>query len=623
MDKRYTSLKNRSLSKRIPLSITHDEYLNIVKDNECHYCRSSLPNVGYGLDRKYSNLGYSLDNCVPCCATCNTEKGVMDYEEYIELWGRRRLKRNTKLNVYLSVFSEFDCIVQRDYLLFDKWLKVYIKSLKERPILASSTSIAFYEDEIANKLPIVKSIINNKLNKTTKIFARKCEIGKPSIDETKNFLDNNHLKGYHNASGYGLYYNNELVFIVTIKIFSEEIELYRVATKLNHVVIGGLSRIISKIENTYDMNTYSMISYVDRRYHTGDGYLKSGFKCVSCSNGYFYTDGIKRYNRLMGKAQNGLTEIEYTESLGWTRIDDVGQAKFVKSASLGGYENIQKFCILNNLELLTSKEEYVGSGRHKYVFIKPTCGHVFKRGRSKLYNSHACPICKGTGNSRVYDRINFIAEKYRLIISNKEEIKSKNSIVKGKCYNGHDFAREYRYIRDVGCPVCNGLNGYSKSTLGGSSADRKNAVYQNIIEHCKKTNQKCITTLHEFMLATGPSAHITLKIECENYHIRETSWYTLKCYGCSVCSKNSIKQRFAEKPITSYASKEDYQVKQRMSTYQIIENYVNSIGGKTLTTFEEFNILCKTKNIKNSAIKVMYLLDGKELGIRRGKIKTK
>ena len=36
-----------------------------------------------GIDRLNSKLGYFLDNCVPCCATCNTMKMSLGEKEFI------------------------------------------------------------------------------------------------------------------------------------------------------------------------------------------------------------------------------------------------------------------------------------------------------------------------------------------------------------------------------------------------------------------------------------------------------------------------------------------------------------------------------------------------------------
>lgn len=37
-----------------------------------------------GLDRIDNSVGYTEDNCVPCCAVCNRAKNSMGYNEFIE-----------------------------------------------------------------------------------------------------------------------------------------------------------------------------------------------------------------------------------------------------------------------------------------------------------------------------------------------------------------------------------------------------------------------------------------------------------------------------------------------------------------------------------------------------------
>ena len=62
----------------------------------CHFC-GSLPqnvkkhgrnkNVSFlyqGIDRKDPNLGYSLENTLPCCKHCNYAKREMTYVEFIK-----------------------------------------------------------------------------------------------------------------------------------------------------------------------------------------------------------------------------------------------------------------------------------------------------------------------------------------------------------------------------------------------------------------------------------------------------------------------------------------------------------------------------------------------------------
>ena len=37
-----------------------------------------------GVDRKDNNLGYTIDNCVPCCHRCNSMKSNLSYQNFIQ-----------------------------------------------------------------------------------------------------------------------------------------------------------------------------------------------------------------------------------------------------------------------------------------------------------------------------------------------------------------------------------------------------------------------------------------------------------------------------------------------------------------------------------------------------------
>lgn len=72
--------------------MTKQQYLELIGANECHYCGDSLPPAGFGLDRKDNDLGYTFENCVPCCIGCNSAKGAnfYTYEEMVSVIGPAR-----------------------------------------------------------------------------------------------------------------------------------------------------------------------------------------------------------------------------------------------------------------------------------------------------------------------------------------------------------------------------------------------------------------------------------------------------------------------------------------------------------------------------------------------------
>lgn len=81
---------------------------------ECFYCGSSPAreikghlNGGFvynGLDRVDNNLGYTLENVVTCCMTCNEAKRAKPYGEFVEWIGRLAARQDK----HLLLLQKFD-----------------------------------------------------------------------------------------------------------------------------------------------------------------------------------------------------------------------------------------------------------------------------------------------------------------------------------------------------------------------------------------------------------------------------------------------------------------------------------------------------------------------------------
>lgn len=70
---------------------------------------------------------------------------------------------------------------------------------------------------------------------------------------------------------------------------------------------------------------------MDLRYGTGNGLKQLGFKLVSVTLGWKWTDTFNTYNRLYCRAnmdERRLSENEYAKEMKLFRIYDAGQAKF-------------------------------------------------------------------------------------------------------------------------------------------------------------------------------------------------------------------------------------------------------------------------------------------------------
>lgn len=203
--------------------------------------------------------------------------------------------------------------------------------------------INIFEDDWYGKQHIVKSRIRNLLGLLTeKIYARNCEIKEVPYYDSEMFLNLNHLQGNCISKyRYGLYYNGELVSLMTFSKPRKNVrgqsgvdvfELTRFCNKVNYNVIGGASKLFNAFIQKHNPKT--IISYADRCWSDGNLYNKLGFTQYNTSKpSYWYVINKKRVNRynlrkdvLVSKygCPNEMSEHEFCLSKEWYRIYDCG-----------------------------------------------------------------------------------------------------------------------------------------------------------------------------------------------------------------------------------------------------------------------------------------------------------
>lgn len=79
-----TEYKCNAKSKNRVWLLTRDEFRYLVQ-SDCLYCGVASSN---GIDRINSDVGYTLDNCAPCCSQCNYAKRDQSVSDFIE-WVKR------------------------------------------------------------------------------------------------------------------------------------------------------------------------------------------------------------------------------------------------------------------------------------------------------------------------------------------------------------------------------------------------------------------------------------------------------------------------------------------------------------------------------------------------------
>lgn len=206
--------------------------------------------------------------------------------------------------------------------------------------------IHIWEDDWDSRKEILKSQIKNWLGLSTrKIFARKCEIKEiKSVDEYRNFLNENHIQGYTSSIiKIGLYHDGELISLMTFdkfegrkKMKDNEWNLSRFCNKINTSVVGGASKLLSYFISNW--KPQRLISFSDNSWSNGDLYIKLGFNLVSNSYpNYSYIIDKKRSNKQKWKKSNlvkmgfpkELSESKIMEdNFGSYKIFDCGQTKF-------------------------------------------------------------------------------------------------------------------------------------------------------------------------------------------------------------------------------------------------------------------------------------------------------
>ena len=89
--RRYTSVRIAAKRRGLDFNLSKQDYEKVVT-NPCHYCDGELPEVGSGLDRIDSSLGYVPGNVWPCCTRCNRMKNnlsLADFEKHVLLLASR------------------------------------------------------------------------------------------------------------------------------------------------------------------------------------------------------------------------------------------------------------------------------------------------------------------------------------------------------------------------------------------------------------------------------------------------------------------------------------------------------------------------------------------------------
>lgn len=283
----------------------------------------------------------------PKCGCSTTSKNEEEIMEFLGIDGyelhNRDILNGREIDIYipsLKLGIEYDGLRWHSEI-FNKDTNYHLLKTEECE-RQGIRLIHIFEDEWQYKRDIVKSRLLNLIGKTpNKIYARKCIIKEVDRYTASKFLDENHIQGNCNSSyRYGLYYNDELVSIMTFGKLRKNLgstdkdgyyELLRFCNKSNTTVIGGASKLFKHFLK--EKKPTNVISYADRRWSNGNLYEKLGFTLNHKSKpSYFYVVNDKRENRfkyrkdvlVKGGYDSSKTEHQIMLERGIYRIYDCG-----------------------------------------------------------------------------------------------------------------------------------------------------------------------------------------------------------------------------------------------------------------------------------------------------------
>jgi hypothetical protein len=119
---RFSCAKSEAKRRKIRWSIDLEDYNKLI-NLPCHYCNSQNKSTGTGLDRIINdkNIGYTKENVLPCCGSCNQIRGDHLTVEEMEFVIKCLIEfRNKKILIGRKELQEmlnFDTIIDAETAL--------------------------------------------------------------------------------------------------------------------------------------------------------------------------------------------------------------------------------------------------------------------------------------------------------------------------------------------------------------------------------------------------------------------------------------------------------------------------------------------------------------------------
>jgi GTP:adenosylcobinamide-phosphate guanylyltransferase len=275
-------------------------------------------------------------SCPKCnCSTSKPEQNIADFIESLGFTIKRndrKVLQGKELDVYIP---ELNLAIEYNGVYWHSEDKKNKSYHQDKYLACNKLGISLFqirEDLWLTKKEIIQSMIIYKLSLAERVFARKCLVNPVSMKIAKHFYNENHIQGagqcYTKDMHIGLFFNNIMVMCVSVDLKAKYLK--RLCTKQGLSVVGGASKLISKIPT----GTWTTYSSNDLGGNTAQ--YRGVVSRTQTAPRYFWFKGseiMQRQKVQKHKLANlypeydGTSEINWMHSLGYLRYFDAGNTK--------------------------------------------------------------------------------------------------------------------------------------------------------------------------------------------------------------------------------------------------------------------------------------------------------
>lgn len=329
----------------------------LIGDKEKYLIRHK--DCGYEYSVRYNHFHINERRCPKCSKGRKFSNGEKEILSFIESLGiecipnYRPKGKGKELDIFIPSIS-LGIEYNGQYWHSERMANDKLNLFKKTEYFAEKgiRTIHILSSEWASKSEIVKSRIRYLVGKIDiRIPARKTIFKEIPSKTANNFLESNHIQGKDRNifKSYGLFYNNDLVSVITYnkpriitnnKNDGKSLEIGRFASILNTNVISGFSKLLkNSLERLMDEYTF-IYTYADMRWSTGGVYEASGFEfdSVTKPSYYYFRNDSELFHRSnfmkhklaskLEKFDENLSEYQNMLNNGYDRIWDCGNLKY-------------------------------------------------------------------------------------------------------------------------------------------------------------------------------------------------------------------------------------------------------------------------------------------------------